>query len=166
MRYNHVSRIIIITVLSYFKNTGISLSCILFFSIKCALIKMIDSEIPSSLFCLRGSRTNRTLVRATGEDHSFADNFSAAEIILLAKMGKQKLREAIFSVRCSRRFFSRPQKWAEKRSEFLAHHGPKRGATKLSAGAFYLCTSRSDVKGAKTFTLCQRVTETPAKSRL
>lgn len=45
---------------------------------------MIDSEIPSSLFCLRGSRTNRTLVRA---------------------MGKQKLREAIFSVRSSRRFF-------------------------------------------------------------
>ena len=42
---------------------------------------MIDSEIPSSLFCLRGSRTNRTLVRATGEDHSFADNFSEAEII-------------------------------------------------------------------------------------
>lgn len=49
----------------------------------------------------------------------FADNFGAAEIILLAKMGKQKLHEAIFSVRCSRRFFSRPQKWAEKRSEFF-----------------------------------------------
>lgn len=151
MRYNHVSRIIIITVLSYFKNTGISLSCILFFSIKCALIKMIDSEIPSSLFCLRGSRTNRTLVRATGEDHSFADNFSAAEIILLAKMGKQKLREAIFSVRFSRRFFSRPQKWAEKRSEFFGPSWSKKGVQpKLSAGAFYLCTSRSDVKDAKT----------------
>ena len=52
---------------------------------------MIDSEIPSSLFCLRGSRTNRTLVRATGEDHSFADNFSEAEIILLAKYGQAKI---------------------------------------------------------------------------
>ena len=44
-----------------------------------------------SLFCLRGSRTNRTLVRATGEDHSFADNFSEAEIILLAKDGQAKI---------------------------------------------------------------------------
>lgn len=52
---------------------------------------MIDSEIPSSLFCLRGSRTNRTLVRAKGEDHSFADNFSEAEIILLAKDGQAKI---------------------------------------------------------------------------
>ena len=52
---------------------------------------MIDSEIPSSLFCLRGSRTNHTLVRATGEDHSFADNFSEAEIILLAKDGQAKI---------------------------------------------------------------------------
>lgn len=43
-----------------------------------------------SLFCLRGSRTNRTLVRATGEDH-FADNFSAVEIILLAKDGQAKI---------------------------------------------------------------------------
>lgn len=66
---------------------------------------MIDSEIPSSLFCLRGSRTNRTLVRATGEDHSFADNFSAAEIILLAKDGQAKIAVGNFSVRCSRRFF-------------------------------------------------------------
>lgn len=81
----------------------------------------------------------------------FADNFGAAEIILLAKMGKQKLREAIFSVRCSRRFFSRPQNWAEKRSEFFGPSWPKKGVQpKLSAGAFYLCTSRSDVKGAKT----------------
>ena len=52
---------------------------------------MIDSEIPSSLFCLRGSRTNRTLVRTTGEDHSFADNFSETEIILLAKDGQAKI---------------------------------------------------------------------------
>jgi hypothetical protein len=28
--------------------------------------------------------------------------------------------------------------------------GQKRGATQLSAGAFYLCTPRSGVKGAKT----------------
>ena len=132
MRYNHVSRIIIITVLSYFKNTGISLSCILFFSIKCALIKMIDSEIPSSLFCLRGSRTNRTLVRATGEDHSFADNFSAAEIILLAKMGKQKLLHAIFSVRCSRRFFRDHKSGPKNAVNFLDHDGAKKGCNPSS----------------------------------
>lgn len=43
---------------------------------------MIDSEIPSSLFCLRGSRTNRMLVRATGEDHSFANKIILAKLKL------------------------------------------------------------------------------------
>jgi len=80
---------------------------------------MIDSEIPSSLFCLRGSRTNRTLVRATGEDHSFADNFSAAEIILLAKNGQAKIASRNFFGALFAPIFSRPQKWAEKRSEFF-----------------------------------------------
>ncbi len=63
--------------------------------------------IRSLFFCLRSSRTNRTLIRAISEDH-FADNFSAAEIILLAKMGKQKLLGAIFSVRLFAPIFSSP----------------------------------------------------------
>ena len=71
-----------------------------------------------SLFCLRGSRTNRTLVRATGEDH-FADNFSDAEIILLAKNGQAKIASRNFFGALFAPIFSRPQKWAEKRSEFF-----------------------------------------------
>jgi len=55
-------------------------------------IKWLREGVISSLFfCLRCSRTNRTLVRAKGEDHSFADDFSAAEIILLAKYGQAKI---------------------------------------------------------------------------
>ena len=42
-------------------------------------------------------------------------------LILLAKMGKQKLREAIFSVRCLRRFFFRVHFVGQKRG---ATHSP------------------------------------------
>lgn len=80
---------------------------------------MIDSEIPSSLFCLRGSRTNRTLVRATGEDHSFADNFSEAEIILLAKDGQAKIAVGNFFGAVFAPIFFESTLWAEKRSEFF-----------------------------------------------
>lgn len=73
----------------------------------------------SLFFCLRDSRTNRTLVRATGEDHSFADDFSAAEIILLAKDGQAKIAGAIFSVRLFAPIFFESTLWAEKRSEFF-----------------------------------------------
>lgn len=90
---------------------------------------MIDSEIPSSLFCLRGSRTNRTLVRATSEDHSFADNFSEAEIILLAKDGQAKIAVGNFFGAVFAPIFSRPLLWAEKAVNFLNREGQKRGAT-------------------------------------
>ena len=80
---------------------------------------MIDSEFPSSLFCLRGSWTNRTLVRATGEDHSFADNFSAAEIILLAKDGQAKIAVGNFFGAVFAPIFFESTLWAEKRSEFF-----------------------------------------------
>lgn len=45
----------------------------------------------SELFCLRGSRTNRTLIRANGRRPFFADNFNAVEIIFLAKYGQAKI---------------------------------------------------------------------------
>ena len=60
------------------------------------------------------------MVRATGEDHSFADNFSEAEIILLAKNGQAKIAVGnFFGAFVRADFFSRPQKWSEKRSEFF-----------------------------------------------
>ena len=82
-------------------------------------------------------------------------------------MGKQKLQGAIFSVRCSRRFFSRPQKWAEKRSEFFwAMMGQKRGATQVLRRSVLPLYVAKQCQRCKNVTLCQRVTETPAKSRL
>ncbi len=86
-----------------------------------------------------------------GKDHFFADNFSAAEIILLAKNGQAKIASRNFFGALFAPIFSRPQKWAEKRSEFFGPRWGKKGVQpKLSAGAFYLCTPRSGVKGAKT----------------
>lgn len=51
---------------------------------------MMVGSYKLSFFCLRDSRTNRTLVRARAKT-IFADNFSAAEIILLAKYGQAKI---------------------------------------------------------------------------
>lgn len=67
-----------------------------------------------------------------GKDHFFADNFSAAEIILLAKMGKQKLLHAIFSVRCSRRFFRDHKSGPKNAVNFLDHDGAKKGCNPSS----------------------------------
>ena len=47
LHYNHISRCFVNAALSYFKNTGICLSCILFFSIKRALIKTNNKNTPS-----------------------------------------------------------------------------------------------------------------------
>ena len=65
-------------------------------------------------------------------------------------MGKQKLQWAIFSVRYSRRFFRDHKSGPKNAVNFLNREGQKRGATQPSEGAFYLCTLRSNVKGAKT----------------
>ena len=75
--------------------------------------------IRSLFFCLRSSRTNRTLVRAKGEDHSFADNFSEAEIILLAKDGQAKIAVGNFFGAVFAPIFFESTLWAEKRSEFF-----------------------------------------------
>lgn len=49
----------------------------------------------------------------------FADNFSDAEIILLAKNGQAKIAWSNFFGALFAPIFSRPQKWVEKRSEFF-----------------------------------------------
>lgn len=102
----------------------------------------------SLFFCLRESRTNRTLVRATGEDHSFADDFSAAEII--SKRWASKNCRGQFFQCVVRADFSRPLLWAEKAVNFLNREGQKRGATHSPRQSVFLCTPRSGVKGAKT----------------
>lgn len=121
---------------------------------------MIDSEIPRSLFCLRGSRTNRTLVRATGEDHSFADNFSEAEIILLAKDGQAKIAVGNFFGAVFAPIFSRPLLWAEKAVNFLNREGQKRGATHSPRQSVLVLYIAQQCQNYKNVTLCQRVTET------
>ncbi len=73
-------------------------------------------------------------------DGEFADNFSAAEIIL--KMGKQ----SNFPVQTRR--LESTSLWAEK-VNFL---------TMMGQSSSFPCTSRH---GSKTLLFCQRVTETP-----
>ena len=80
-------------------------------------------------------------------------------------MGKQKLREAIF--RCVvRADFSRPLLWAEKAVNFLNREGQKRGATHSPRQSVLVLYVAQQCQNYKNVTLCQRVTETPAKSRL
>jgi hypothetical protein len=119
-----------------------------------------------SLFCLRGSRTNCTLVRAKGKDHFFADNFGAAEIILLAKMGKQKIASRNFFGALFAPIFSRPLLWTEKAVNFLNREGQKRGATHSPRQERFPLYVAQRCQRCKNVTLCQRVTETPAKFRL
>ena len=86
----------------------------------------------SLFFVLRGSRTNRTLIRATGEDLFLLMILAQLKSFCQQKMGKQKLREAIFSVRCSRRFFSRPLCGSKNAVNFLDHDGAKKGCNPSS----------------------------------
>ena len=116
-------------------------------------IKWLREGVVSSLFfCLRGSRTNCTLVRAKAKT-IFLLIISAA-LKLSAKNGQAKIASRNFFGALFAPIFSRPQKWAEKRSEFFGPRWGKKGVQpKLSAGAFYLCTPRSGVKGAKRYSL-------------
>ena len=83
-------------------------------------IKCLREGVISSLFfCLRGSRTNRTLIRAKGEDHFLLIILTQLKLFCWQKMGKQKLLEAIFSVRLFAPIFFESTLWAEKRSEFF-----------------------------------------------
>ena len=80
----------------------------------------------------------------------FADNFSNAEIILLAKDGQAKIAGGNFFGALFAPIFSRPLLWAEKAVNFLDLEGPKKGCNPALRRSVFLCTSRSDVKGAKT----------------
>jgi hypothetical protein len=108
-----------------------------------------------SHFCLRGSRTNRTLIRATGEDH-----------ILLTKYGQAKIAWSNFSVRCSHRFFRGHKSGSKNAVNFLDHDGPKKGCNPALRRSVLPLYATQWCQRCKNVTLCQRVTETPAKSRL
>ena len=110
---------------------------------------MVGSYKLSFFVCVIRGQIARWFVRRAKT--IFADNFSDAEIILLAKNGQAKIAWSNFFGALFAPIFSRPQKWAEKRSEFFGPWRAKKGVQPMALGrAFYLCTSRSDVKGAKT----------------
>ena len=103
-----------------------------------------------SLFCLRGSRTNCTLVRAKGKDHFFADNFGAAEIILLAKDGQAKIAVGNFFGAFVRADFFRDHKSGPKNAvNFLDLEGPKKGCNPWPSAerfTFVRCEAMSKVQ--------------------
>ena len=80
-------------------------------------IMMVGSYKLSFFVCVIRGQIARWFVR--GRRPFLLIILAQLKLFCQQNMGKQKLQGAIFSVRCSRRFFSRPQKWAEKRSEFF-----------------------------------------------
>lgn len=96
----------------------------------------------------------------------FADDFSAAEIILLAKYGQAKIAWSNFSVRCSHRFFRGHKSGSKNAVNFLDHDGPKKGCNPALRRSVLPLYVAKRCQRCKNVTLCQRVTETPAKSRL
>ena len=96
-----------------------------------------------------------------GQRPFFADNFGAAEIILLAKMGKQKIASRNFFGALFAPIFSRPLLWTEKAVNFLNREGQKRGATHSPRQERFPLYVAQRCQRCKNVTLCQRVTETP-----
>lgn len=78
---------------------------------------MVGSYKLSFFVCVIRGQIARWFVRRAKT--IFADNFSDAEIILLAKNGQAKIAGAIFSVRLFAPIFFESTLWAEKRSEFF-----------------------------------------------
>lgn len=91
----------------------------------------------------------------------FADNFSDAEIILLAKYGQAKIAGGNFFGALFAPIFSRPLLWAEKAVNFLNREGQKRGATRSPRQERFPLYATQWCQRCKNVTLCQRVTETP-----
>ena len=91
----------------------------------------------------------------------FADNFSDAEIILLAKDGQAKIAGGNFFGALFAPIFSRPLLWAEKAVNFLNREGQKRGATRSPRQERFPLYATQWCQRCKNVTLCQRVTETP-----
>ena len=68
-----------------------------------------------------------------GKDHFFADNFSAAEIILLAKNGQAKIASRnFFGALFAPIFFETTKVGAKNAVNFLDHNGPKKGCNPSS----------------------------------
>lgn len=117
-----------------------------------------------SHFCLRGSRTNRTLIRATGEDHFLL--MILEQLKSSAKNGQAKIAWSNFSVRCSHRFFRGHKSGSKNAVNFLDHDGPKKGCNPALRRSVLPLYVAKRCQRCKNVTLCQRVTETPTKSRL
>lgn len=80
-----------------------------------------------SLFCLARFADKSHADSCDGRRPFFADNFSEAEIIFLAKDGQAKIAGGNFFGALFAPIFSRPLLWAEKAVNFLDHDGPKKG---------------------------------------
>ena len=75
------------------------------------------------------------------------------------KMGKQKLQWAIFSVRCSRRFFSRPLCGPKNAVNFLDLEGSKKGCNPWPSAerfTFVRCEAMSKVQKRYSLTKSNR----------
>ena len=93
-----------------------------------------------------------------GKDH-FLLIISAA-LKLSAKNGQAKIASRNFFGALFAPIFSRPQKWAEKRSEFFwTTMGQKRGATQALRRSVLPLYATQWCQRCKNVTLCQRVTE-------
>lgn len=89
-------------------------------------IMMVGSYKLSFFVCvIRGQK--KRAGSCDGRRPFFADDFSAAEIILLAKYGQAKIAWSNFSVRCSHRFFRGHKSGSKNAVNFLDHDGPKKG---------------------------------------
>ena len=121
---------------------------------------MVGSYKLSFFVCVIRGQIARWCVRRAKT--IFADNFSNAEIILLAKDGQAKIAGAIFSVRLfAPIFFSSPLCGPKNAVNFLDHDGPKKGCNPWpSAGAFSFVRREAMSKVQKRYSL-ERVTETP-----
>ena len=89
-----------------------------------------------------------------------------AQLKLSAKMGKQKITSRNFFSALFAPIFSRPLLWTEKAVNFLNREGQKRGATHSPRQERFPLYVAQRCQRCKNVTLCQRVTETPAKFRL
>ena len=127
-------------------------------------IMMVGSYKLSFFVCVIRGQIARWFVRRAKT--IFADNFSDAEIILLAKYGQAKIAGGNFFGALFAPIFSRPLLWAEKAVNFLNREGQKRGATRSPRQERFPLYATQWCQRCKNVTLCQRVTETPAKSRL
>ena len=128
-------------------------------------IMMVGSYKLSFFVCAVRGQIARWFVRRAKT--IFADNFSNAEIILLAKDGQAKIASRnFFGAFIRADFFSSPLCGPKNAVNFWTMMGQKRGATHGPRQERFPLYVAKRCQRCKNVTLCQRVTETPAKSRL